>query len=213
MNDLHTILATMDRILNTPMPIAYRIAISQITWIYLLTLPFQLVGLTGWLAIPITTITSYVILALLYIGNEIENPFGPYVSDLPLELYCAQIASDVSLISSISQTKMSEQFKNPKTSKPLYPSSSAPGEYWTSCSEEQIYESLRTRATASKKALWERQNSCSSDNSLDERDKEGYSPTAESFQEAIGKSPQEHSVWAGPTAAQSIVEMKPISVV
>lgn len=48
LNDLRClddILVTSDRILNTPLPIAYNIAIAQITWIYILTLPFQLVHL------------------------------------------------------------------------------------------------------------------------------------------------------------------------
>ena len=38
MND---VLTGTDRILNTPLPIAYSIAISQITWVYILLLPFQ----------------------------------------------------------------------------------------------------------------------------------------------------------------------------
>ena len=31
-----------ERVLQTPLPIAYNIAISQITWLYVLMLPFQL---------------------------------------------------------------------------------------------------------------------------------------------------------------------------
>lgn len=48
MRVLDEVLTTTDRILNTPMPIAYNIAIAQITWIYVLTLPIQLVNLMGW---------------------------------------------------------------------------------------------------------------------------------------------------------------------
>ena len=49
MNDVY---ATTDRILNTPLPLAYAIAISQITWVYILILPFQLYDTLGLIAIP-----------------------------------------------------------------------------------------------------------------------------------------------------------------
>lgn len=45
-------LTGMERVLATPLPLAYRIAISQITWIYVLSLPFQLVTYLGWVTIP-----------------------------------------------------------------------------------------------------------------------------------------------------------------
>jgi hypothetical protein len=41
-----------ERVLNTPLPLAYSILISQITWIYVLVLPFQLFNELGWLTIP-----------------------------------------------------------------------------------------------------------------------------------------------------------------
>jgi putative membrane protein len=49
MND---VLAGTERVLSTPLPLAYRIAISQITWVYVLVLPFQLYGELGWITIP-----------------------------------------------------------------------------------------------------------------------------------------------------------------
>jgi predicted membrane chloride channel (bestrophin family) len=48
MND---VLTGTDRILNTPLPIAYSIAISQITWVYILLLPFQLFKSLGWVTV------------------------------------------------------------------------------------------------------------------------------------------------------------------
>jgi ion channel-forming bestrophin family protein len=41
-----------ERVLGTPLPVAYNIAISQITWAYILILPFQLYTPLGWIAIP-----------------------------------------------------------------------------------------------------------------------------------------------------------------
>ena len=53
---LNEVLAGTERILNTPLPLAYSIAISQITWIYCLALPFQLWQSLGWITIPGTVI-------------------------------------------------------------------------------------------------------------------------------------------------------------
>ncbi|CAI6250273.1 unnamed protein product [Periconia digitata] len=49
---LNEILETTDRILNTPLPLAYSIAISQLTWVYILILPFQLYESLGFITIP-----------------------------------------------------------------------------------------------------------------------------------------------------------------
>lgn len=52
-------LAGMERVLATPLPLAYRIAISQISWMYILALPFQLVSYLGWITIPGTLGTEH----------------------------------------------------------------------------------------------------------------------------------------------------------
>ena len=54
----------------------YSISISQITWAYVLALPFQLAGPLGWVTIPGTILGGYIILGLAAIGRELENPFG-----------------------------------------------------------------------------------------------------------------------------------------
>ncbi|EAT90580.2 hypothetical protein SNOG_02368 [Parastagonospora nodorum SN15] len=151
------ILVTADRILNTPLPIAYTIAISQITWIYVITLPLQLVKLMGWANIPVTMISAYIILGYAAIGNEIENPFGTEVNDLPLELYCAQIASDIAIISSRPPARIEDYAFHPDN-KPLYPISTSGPKYWPDADIEDIGDALRTRALISKPAMWRRQS-------------------------------------------------------
>lgn len=95
---MHDILTGTDRVLNTPLPIAYSIAISQITWVYILVLPFQLTDYLGWAAIPATVFAAYIILGISIIGAEIENPFGEDVNDLPLDSFCEQIRQDIDLL-------------------------------------------------------------------------------------------------------------------
>ena len=51
-NAMNDALAGTERVLSTPLPLAYRIAISQITWVYVLVLPFQLFGELRWITIP-----------------------------------------------------------------------------------------------------------------------------------------------------------------
>lgn len=155
---LDDILVTADRILNTPLPIAYTIAISQITWIYVITLPVQLVKQLGWINVPVVLISAYIILGFAAIGNEIENPFGIEVNDLPLELYCAQIASDVAIIASKPPPGLDEYAFHPNN-KPLYPLSSAGPNFWPDADTTHIREALKTRAMQSKPAMWRRQSS------------------------------------------------------
>ncbi|KAF3934050.1 hypothetical protein ABW19_dt0203509 [Dactylella cylindrospora] len=86
--------------LKTPLPLAYNIVISQITWLYVLFLPFQLVQPLGWIAIPGTLIAAYIILGFAAIGREIEDPFGEDVNDLNLDRYCESIAIELDMIMS-----------------------------------------------------------------------------------------------------------------
>lgn len=52
LNTLSEVLTGTERVLGTPLPAAYRIAISQIAWVYVLVLPFQLYTLLKWITIP-----------------------------------------------------------------------------------------------------------------------------------------------------------------
>jgi ion channel-forming bestrophin family protein len=76
MQSLNEVLTGVERVVSTPLPIAYSISISQITWAYVLALPFQLVNTLEWVAIPGTLVAGYIILGLAQIGRELENPFG-----------------------------------------------------------------------------------------------------------------------------------------
>lgn len=57
---LNEALIGMDRVLQTPLPIAYSIAISQITWVYVMMLPFQLWDSLRWITIPGCIFAAYI---------------------------------------------------------------------------------------------------------------------------------------------------------
>jgi predicted membrane chloride channel (bestrophin family) len=141
MNDCMT---GCDRVLNTPLPIAYTIAISQITFIYVFVLPFQLVATLHWITIPASVVAAYIIFGLLFIGQEIENPFGQDVNDLPLEIYCDQIAADLDVIASHDKREP-DTFLLSHNNMPLYPVSTASANAWMKRSDEKLRQAIKDK--------------------------------------------------------------------
>ncbi|KAH6611728.1 Bestrophin, RFP-TM, chloride channel-domain-containing protein [Chaetomium sp. MPI-SDFR-AT-0129] len=141
---LNDVLVGTERVLNTPVPIAYAIAIAQITWVYILVLPFQLLSTVGaqpWITIPATVVAAYIILGILFIGREIENPFGQDVNDLPLEVYCSQIAAEMDVIASRRKPRSSEWMESIEN-RVLWPLSSSGWPVWMGRSEDKIREAV-----------------------------------------------------------------------
>lgn len=80
--DMVDILSDFERILRTPIPLAYSIHLNQSVWLYILSIPFQIVGNLGWYTVPVEVLGSFCLLGILAIGLEIENPFGYDANDL-----------------------------------------------------------------------------------------------------------------------------------
>ncbi|KAI2610402.1 UPF0187-domain-containing protein [Hypoxylon fragiforme] len=144
---LNDVLVNTERVANTPLPIAYAIAISQITWLYVFLLPFQLLLELGWITIPATVAASYIILGIFFIGHEIENPFGNDVNDLPLDLFCQQIVEDMETIAARPKPRLSEWVNNPRN-KVLFPHSDSSYSVWAQRPETAIRNILRNRPHA-----------------------------------------------------------------
>lgn len=88
-------LTGFERILRTPIPLAYSIHLHHATWIYLLALPFQLVASLGPLVVVATMLTAFTLLGILSAAYEIENPFNDDYNDLPLDDFCKVIQAEV----------------------------------------------------------------------------------------------------------------------
>ncbi|KAI1177951.1 Bestrophin, RFP-TM, chloride channel-domain-containing protein [Nemania sp. FL0916] len=144
---LNDVLVNAERVLNTPLPIAYAIVISQITWLYVILLPFQLYSALEWITIPATIFASYIILGIFFIGHEIENPFGNDVNDLPLDAFCQQIVQDMETISSRPKLPTRQLVQNIRN-KVMYPYSHGSYHYWAAQSEDTIRDALRNRPNA-----------------------------------------------------------------
>ncbi|CAK5271734.1 unnamed protein product [Mycena citricolor] len=92
---LQDTLSNLDRIGSTPLPFAYQAHLRMSLWLYLLLLPFQVVGPLGYLVIPGTAFASFLLLGFLEIGQEIENPFNYDLNDLDLDGFCLAIQREL----------------------------------------------------------------------------------------------------------------------
>lgn len=76
-------IAGFERILRTPMPMAYSIHLQECVWLFLLAIPYQTIGDVGpWFSIAIVGLAGFCYLGILAVGFEIENPFGYDENDL-----------------------------------------------------------------------------------------------------------------------------------
>jgi putative membrane protein len=83
-----------ERIVQTPMPLVYSIKIRRFIALFLIALPFALLGTfdSALLVPPVTMLIAYPILSLDQTGIELENPFSTRnLSHLPLERITATI--------------------------------------------------------------------------------------------------------------------------
>ncbi|PSF38200.1 hypothetical protein C7H19_06935 [Aphanothece hegewaldii CCALA 016] len=80
-----------ERILRTPLPLAYSIHLKQLLFLYCLSLPFELVDRLQWSTPIVVGILSFTVFGIEEIGLEIENPFGKDPNDLPLDQICENI--------------------------------------------------------------------------------------------------------------------------
>ena len=85
LKDFIDILGACERIKNTPIPYSYMMFVKKFIAIYIITLPFGFVTQTGYMTIPIVVLISFVLLSVELIAEEIEDPFGRDISDLPLD--------------------------------------------------------------------------------------------------------------------------------
>lgn len=113
LNNMVDSLGSCERILKTPIPLAYAIHLKQLLLLYCLLLPFQLVGPLGWWTGLIVALVSFTLFGIEEIGIEIENPFGYDANDLPLDAICETMKRNIEdLISLTPNVETSNDFGN-----------------------------------------------------------------------------------------------------
>jgi putative membrane protein len=101
-NSMIDVLGGCERILKTPIPLAYAIHLKQLLLLYCLALPFQMVKDLTWGTGPIVALISFTLFGIEEIGIEIENPFQHDTNDLPLDSICATMQRNIGDLISLS---------------------------------------------------------------------------------------------------------------
>ncbi|NDJ24461.1 hypothetical protein GS682_23035 [Nostoc sp. B(2019)] len=109
LNNLVDNLGACERILKTPMPLAYAIHLKQLLILYCFLLPFQIVNSLGWWTAIITALVGFTVFGIEAIGLEIENPFGYDANDLPLDAICNTMKRNIDDLTSLTPSVKSEQ--------------------------------------------------------------------------------------------------------
>ncbi len=95
LKDFADIYGACERIKNTPIPYSYNMFIKKFIFIFVVTLPFAFVTTSGYLTVPCVVVIMYVLLSVELIAEEIEDPFGGDINDLPMDELAAKIKSNV----------------------------------------------------------------------------------------------------------------------
>jgi putative membrane protein len=98
LKDLIDIMGACERIRNTPIPYSYMMYVKKFIFIYIVTLPFGFVTESGYFTILIVLLITFVLMSVELIAEEIEDPFGHDLNDLPTDELAGKIKENVSEI-------------------------------------------------------------------------------------------------------------------
>jgi putative membrane protein len=74
-----------ERIKNTPMPLAHKYLLKTYIFVYIMITPFGFVATMGWWTVLAVVAVYFLSVSIVTIADEIENPFGKDLSDLPVD--------------------------------------------------------------------------------------------------------------------------------
>ncbi|WP_258102954.1 bestrophin family protein [Marinoscillum sp. MHG1-6] len=94
------IVGACERIKSTPIPYSYSMFIKKFLFIYSITLPFSFMWEFEYWCAPVVMLAFYFLISIELIAEEIEDPFGNDINDLPLDEISYKIKSNVSEIMS-----------------------------------------------------------------------------------------------------------------
>lgn len=98
LKDFIDIVGACERIRNTPIPYSYMMYVKKFIAIYIVTLPFGFVTQSGYLTVPIVVIITFVLMSVELIAEEIEDPFGKDLNDLPTDELSLKIKDNITEI-------------------------------------------------------------------------------------------------------------------
>lgn len=84
-----------ERVAQTPVPPSFHALLRHGLLVSLILAPWHLIHALGLWALPVQALIIYFLFGIELTAEEIENPFGTDVDDLPLTAYCEAIRRDV----------------------------------------------------------------------------------------------------------------------
>lgn len=95
LKEFSDIIGACERIKTTPIPYSYSMYLKQFIFIYIITLPFAFVTKVGYGSVFIVALITFVLLGVELIAEEIEDPFGRELNDLPTDELAVKITTNV----------------------------------------------------------------------------------------------------------------------
>ena len=89
------VIGACERIKSTPLPYSFSMYIKKFLFIFTITLPFAMVQIFGYWTIVLVFLSFYILVSIELISEEIENPFGRDINDLPTDNICSKIKKNV----------------------------------------------------------------------------------------------------------------------
>ena len=97
LKEFSNILGGCERIRNTPIPYSYSMFIKKFIFTFTITLPFAFITEFHYMTIPIVLMVFFILVSVELVAEEIEDPFGNDVNDLPTTELSKKIKNNVNL--------------------------------------------------------------------------------------------------------------------
>ncbi len=95
LKEFSDILGGCERIRNTPIPYSYSMFIKKFIFTFTVTLPFAFITEFHYFTLPIVLMVFFILVSVELIAEEIEDPFGSDVNDLPTDDLSEKIKKNV----------------------------------------------------------------------------------------------------------------------
>jgi putative membrane protein len=102
LEEFYNLQGKCERIKNTPFPRQYAYFSEIFTWMFILLLPFGLVGefaeighTFAFVSIPFSVLISWIFVTMEVVGDNSEDPFENFINDVPMTALCRTIEIDL----------------------------------------------------------------------------------------------------------------------
>jgi len=102
LEEFYNLQGKCERIKHTPFPRQYGFFSKVFTWIFIILLPFGLIGEFAkmghdfeFLVIPFCVLISWVFMTMELVGDNSEDPFENFINDVPMTALCRTIEIDL----------------------------------------------------------------------------------------------------------------------